>query len=136
MSLENVGGNRLPIPSSTDSESQVCSDTSGVMDTDDAAEAGLCVETESAIRARIGQAGPTVPTPPTAPVLLTSSQSSDKTLLEVKESLMTPQKVRSKTVPASTPKRKVLKTKRALNETFEKLKGYGVERPGKVLKEP
>ena len=57
--------------SSTDSESQVCSDTSGVMGTDDAAEADLCVETESAVRARIGPSGPTVPTPPSAPTLLT-----------------------------------------------------------------
>ena len=105
------------------------------MDTDDAAEAGLCIETESVTRARIGTSGIAVPTPPSAPAPLTSSQSTDKTLLEVKESLTTPQKSRSKTAPTSTPKRKVLKTKRALNETFEKLKGYGVERPGKVLKE-
>ena len=53
------GKRQVPIPSSTDSESQVCSDTRGVMDTDDAAEAGLCVETESAISARVGPSGHT-----------------------------------------------------------------------------
>ena len=84
------------------------------MHSDDDAEMGLCVETESSVGKRIGRVGPNFTDPPTAP--LSSSPSTNRTLKEKnsatlqKTLLKTPQLV-------STTRWKVRKTAIELNAT-------------------
>ena len=102
----------------TDGQGEAGTDVDGGMNTDDAVEANLCLETDSAIRRRLGLAPTVVPEAPTAPVSPvtagTSSQSSNVPLQRVKESLLVKSPVKT-----STPRRKKMKTARVLNETLE-----------------
>ena len=121
---------------STDSEGQsgVGTDTSGGINTDEAEEANVCLETDSAVRRRLGLAPTVVPQAPAAPVSPltagTSSQSSNTPLQQIKDSIVTKSPVKT-----STPRRKKRKTARVLNETLESLRRRGVERPEHILRD-
>ena len=119
----------------TDSEDQsgVSTDTDGGINTDVAEEANICLETDSAVRRRLGLDPVVVPEAPAAPVsplTADSSQSSNTPLQQIKDSIVTKSPVRT-----STPRRKKMKTARVLNETLESLRRRGVDRPEHILRD-
>ena len=67
---------------STDSEGQsgVGTDTSGGINTDEAEEANVCLETDSAVRRRLGLAPTVVPEAPAAPVSPLTAGTSSQSL--------------------------------------------------------
>ena len=89
--------------SSTDREVQSGpgTDTSGGINTDEALEGNICLETDSAVRRRLGLPPTVVPDAPVAPVSPvtagTSSQSSNVPLQKIKESIITKSPVKTST---------------------------------------